>query len=60
MVNFYNTLLVISTVNCGEFLQYTLSNFDGDFINGLGLRKLDCELWHIYRNIPNNFNGVLR
>ena len=21
--------LVISTVNCGEFLQHTLSNFDG-------------------------------
>ena len=45
MVNFYNTLLVILTVNCGEFLQtllvivtvncgeflkHTLSNCDGE------------------------------
>ena len=27
---FYNRLLVILTVNCGEFLQRTLSNFDGE------------------------------
>ena len=45
MVNFYNTLLVILTVNCGEFLhtllvlvmvncgeflKHTLSNCDGE------------------------------
>ena len=31
MVNFYNTLLVILSVNCSEFLQHTLNNFDGRF-----------------------------
>ena len=29
-VNFYNTLLVIVTVNCGEFLKHTQSNCDGE------------------------------
>ena len=38
MVNFLNTLLVIVTVNCGEFLQHTLSNSTvdcGEFYQGL-------------------------
>ena len=38
MVNFYNTLLVIVTVNCGEFLKHTLSNLTvdcGEFNQGL-------------------------
>ena len=30
MVIFYNKLLVIVMVNCGEFLQHTLSNSTGD------------------------------
>ena len=45
-MNFYHTSLVIVTVNCGGFLQHTLSNFDGIlwcFIKGLGLRKLDSD-----------------
>ena len=29
MLNFYQTLLEIQTVYCGEFLQHTLSNSDG-------------------------------
>ena len=29
-VNFYNTLLVIVMVNCGEFLKHTQSNCDGE------------------------------
>ena len=28
-VNFYNTLLVVLMLICGEFLQRILSNFDG-------------------------------
>ena len=34
-MNFYNTLLVIVTVNCIEFLQNTLSNCDGEFLHTL-------------------------
>ena len=30
-MNFYNTLLVIVTVNCGEFLKHTLRNCTGEF-----------------------------
>ena len=30
-MNFYNTLLVIVTVICSEFLKHTLSNCDSEF-----------------------------
>ena len=31
-MNFLKTLLVIVTVNCGEFLKHTLSSYDGEFL----------------------------
>ena len=37
-MNFYNTLLVIVKVNCGEFLKHSLSNLQvdcGEFNQGL-------------------------
>ena len=47
MVNFCNTILVIVTVNNGEFLKNTIRNCDGEFavnlIKALGLRKLNGE-----------------
>ena len=32
MAKFYNTLMVIVTVNCRKLLQHTLSNCDGEFL----------------------------
>ena len=43
-MNFYNALLVILTVNYSEFLQHTLSNFDGEFLKHT-LSNFDGELW---------------
>ena len=35
-------------VNCREFLQHTVNNFDGEFHYGLGLKKLDGKLtWFV-------------
>ena len=50
-VNFYNTLLVISTVYCGEFNQGLMSDclIAADFIKPLGPVKLKSEVWHILR-----------
>ena len=51
MVNFYNTLLVIVTVNCGEFLKHTLSNCDGEFLKHI-LSNCDGEfLKHTLSNL---------
>ena len=42
-MNFYNTLLVIVTVNCGEFLKHSLSNCDGEFLqHALSNLQVDC------------------
>ena len=50
-MNFYNTLLVILTIDCGEFNQGLRSDWliEADFINPLGPDKLKSELWHILR-----------
>ena len=43
MVNFYNTLLVISMVNYCELLQHTLSNLMVNFYNPLlVISTVDC------------------
>ena len=54
-MNFYSKLLVISTVDCGEFNQGRTGRSDWrdcsrfyqaiavSFMKGSGLRKLDCE-----------------
>ena len=58
MVDSCNSLLVILTVNCGEFLRHSLSNLTvecGEFHQGLGLRKWDSEfLQHILRNFDSS------
>ena len=40
---FLHTLSVIVTVNCGEFLKYTLRNSDGEFLKHT-LSNCECEL----------------
>ena len=42
-VNFYNTLLVIVTMNCVEFLKHTLSNCDGKYIEFLEHVLSNCD-----------------
>ena len=50
-MNFYNTLLVILTVDLGEFNQGLRSDWliAADFIKPVGPDKLKSELWHILR-----------
>ena len=46
-MNFCNTLLVIVTVNCGEFLQHTINNVMincGEFLQH-SLSNCASELW---------------
>ena len=47
MANLLNTLLVIVTVNCGEFIKHTLSNCDG-------------ELREFLKHTLSNYDGELR
>ena len=55
-MNFLNTLLVIVTVNCGEFLKHTLSNCDGEFLKHT-LSNCDGEF---LKHTLSNCEGELR
>ena len=67
MVNFLNTLLVIVTLNWGEFLKHTLSNCDGEFLKKqlLVVVTVNCSefLQHTLSNLMlvcGEFNQGLR
>ena len=65
MVNFYNTLLVIVTVNYGEFLKNTLSNCDGkcgEFLkHTLSNTTIDCgEFNQGLRSDCSRFYQIIR